>query len=181
MSHSFTALVWLAVLATTQSSYTGLWYRVDSKSDDAKAQIEASMQGFVEKETRGRRTVEDVDPRLLGELRRTFDTFVLYPEEVRIEQSVKELVLDDGGPRLRIYYLDGQKHERQMPNGTRLETTVTRNGREVEVFQKTSDGAKIYESYRLSDDGRQMTLIVRLEDKQLKEPLVIRSVYTRAD
>lgn len=181
MSSLLMATLLAAFLPATQAGYTGLWYRVDSKSDDAKARIEASMRGFIEKETRGRRTVEDVDPRLLGELRRTFDTFVLYPEEVRMDESAKELVLDDGGPRLRIYYLDGAEHERQMPNGRKLGTSATRHGRQIDVFQKTSDGAKIYESYRLSDDGRQMTLTVRLEDKQLKEPLVVRSVYTRAD
>jgi hypothetical protein len=175
------AVLTLALLSGAPPSYSGLWYRVDSKSDDPKARIEAATRGFIEKESRGRQTAEDVDPRLLGELRRVLDTFVLYPEELRIEESSKELVLDDGGPRLRIYYLDGEEHERQMPNGTRLETTATRSGSQIDVFQKSNRGAKLFETYRLSDDGRQLTLVVRLEDKQLKEPLVVRSVYTRAD
>jgi hypothetical protein len=173
-------LVTVAALPA-QSTLTGLWYRSDSKSDDPKAKIEASMKGFIEKQSRGRRTAEDFDSRALRQLRRVFDAYVQYADELDVEDTGKELVLDDGGPRLSIYYLDGMKHERQMPNGVRLETTATRNGHQIEVFQKTSDGAKIYETYALAEEGARMTLTVRLEDKQLKEPLVIRSVYTRAD
>jgi hypothetical protein len=166
---------------SAQSTLDGLWYRLDSKSDDPKARIEASIRGFIDKQSRGRRTVEDFDPRAVAQLRGVFDTFVQYAEEINVRESPKELVLDDRGPQLRIYYLDGQKHERQMTTGTRLETTATKSGRQIDVFQKTSDGAKIFESYHLSDDGDQMTLTVRLEDKQLREPLVIRSIYTRAE
>lgn len=173
--------LFLASFSIAQPSFTGLWYRLDSQSDDPEERIEAALRGFVEKETRGERTADDVDPQLLARIRGALDSFVLYPEELHIEESERELVLDHGGPRLRIYYLDGEEHERQMPNGTRLATTATRIGSQVDVFQETDDGAEVYETYLLSDDGERMTLTVRLEDEQLKAPLVIESVYTRAD
>ena len=166
---------------TVQSGYTGLWYRDDGKSDDPEPRLEATIKGFVEKNSRGRSTIEDVDPQFVSRLRRVLDSFVQYADELDVERTKRELVVDDGGDRLRIYYLDARKHERQMADGTRLETTSETTGTQIDVEMKTSDGAKIYETYQLSSDGDELVLTVRLEDKQLKQPLVIRSVYTRAE
>jgi len=166
-------------LLTAQAGYTGLWYREDRQSDDANAKIEMTMKGFVEKITRGRSTIEDIDPQEVKRLRAVLDGFVQYSDELDVERTKRELVVDDGRERLIIYYLDDRKHERQLADGTRLETTSTANGNQVDVAMKTSDGAKIFENYALSGD--EMVLTVRLEDKQLKQPLVIRSVYTRAE
>jgi hypothetical protein len=113
-------------------------------------------------------------------LRGVLEGFVQYSEELVVERTRRELVVDDGSERLIIYYLDSRKHERQLPDGTRLETTATATGNQIDVEMKTSDGAKIFETYTLASDD-ELVLSVRLEDKQLKEPLVIRNVYTRAD
>ena len=168
-------------LLTAQSGYTGLWYRDNDKSDDPEPKIEATIEGFIQKMSRGRDTVEDVDPQFVERLNQVLDRFVQYADELDIELSRGELVVDDGGDNLRIYYLDGQKHERQMQNGTRLETKATSTGGQIDIEMKTSDGAKIFETYKLSSGGNEMVLTVRLEDKQLKAPLVIRSVYSRAN
>lgn len=178
---TFVAALALVAQTASQTGYSGLWYREDVESDDPGPRIEEAVRGLVEKTSRGRRTAEDLDPRVMRELRRLVDTFVQYAEELFIEHNTKELVVDDGGQRLRIFYLDAKKHERQMPNGTRLETTATQSGRQIDVFQKTSRGAKIYETYNLSSDGQKLVLTVRLEDKQLATPLVIKSVYSRAE
>ena len=78
------AVLVLASTSLAQRTFTGLWYRADSQSDDPKAAIEASMRGFIEKQSRGRRTAEDFDPRALADLRRVFDTYVQYAEELDI-------------------------------------------------------------------------------------------------
>ena len=168
-------------LLTTQSGYTGLWYRDDDKSDDPEPKLEAAIAGFIRKMSRGRDTVEDVDPRFVKRLNQVLDQFVQYADELHLELSKRDLVVDDGGDNLRIYYLDGTKHERQMQDGTRLETKAIRSGSQIDVEMKTSDGAKIFETYEISSDGSEMVLTVRLEDKQLSGPLVIRSVYSRAN
>jgi hypothetical protein len=165
---------------TVQPGYTGLWYRDDRKSDDPAPRIEMTMQGFVEKNSRGRSTLEDVDPKVVRRLRSVLDGFVQYADELVVERTQRELVVDDGSERLIIYYLDSRKHERQLADGTRLETTAAASEDQIEVEMRTSDGAKIYETYTLSS-ADEMVLTVRLEDKQLKQPLVIRSVYTRAE
>lgn len=166
---------------TAQSGFTGLWYRVDDKSDDPGPILEATIAGYIQKMSRGRDTVEDVDPKFVKQLNETLDRFVQYAEELYIERGRRELVVDDGGEDLRIYYLDGEKHERQMQNGRRLETKALATGNQIDVEMKTDDGAKVFETYELSSGNDELVLTVRFEDKQLKRPLVIRSVYARAD
>ena len=131
--------------------------------------------------SRGRDTVEDVDPEFVKRLNQVLERFVQYADELDIERSSRELVVDDGGDNLRIYYLDAKKHERQMQDGTRLETKATPTGKQIDIEMKTGDGAKIFETYQLSSGGDELVLTVRLEDKQLKQPLVIRTVYARAN
>jgi len=173
--------LWMLVLVSAQSGYTGLWYRDDVRSDDPEAKIERAARGFIEKTSRGRRSADDVDPQAMKQLRHVIDTFVQHADELYVDDNGKDFVIDDGSEKLRIFYLDAKKHERQMADGTRLETTATRTGSQIDVFQKTNQGAKIYETYTLANDGDEMVLSVRLEDKQLKAPLVIRNVYSRAE
>jgi hypothetical protein len=176
-------LVTLAIagVLTAQAGYTGTWWRNDDKSDDPEPELQAAVAGFIQKMSRGRASVEDADPRFVKRLTGVIDNFVQYADELYVERTNRELVVDDGGERLRIYYLDGDEHERQMPDGTRLETTATIGGGRIEVEMETEDGAKIFESYQLAAGGDELVLTVRLEDKQLQNPLVIRSVYTRAE
>jgi hypothetical protein len=175
------AAIALVGLSAAQSGYTGEWYRDDVRSDDPKPKIEATVAGFIQKMSRGRATEADADPQFVKRLRDVLDTFVQYADELYVERGSRELVVDDGGDDLRIYYLDGEKHERQMADGTRLETTAMSTHGKIEVEMKTSNGAKIFETYALSSDAEELVLTVRLEDKQLKEPLVIRNVYTRVE
>jgi len=84
-------------LLTAQSGYTGLWYRVDDKSDDPGPKLEAAIAGFIQKMSRGRDTVEDVDPEFVKRLNQVLERFVQYADELDIERSSRELVVDDGG------------------------------------------------------------------------------------
>jgi len=171
----------VASVLTAQTGYNGLWWRDNDASDDPKPKIEAAVAGFIKKTTRGRASVEDADPRFVKRLNGVIAAFVQYADELYVERTKRELVIDDGGDNLRIYYLDGEKHERQMADGTRLETVSTATGAQIDIAMKTSEGAKIFEAYQLTSGGDALVLTVRLEDKQLIEPLVIRNVYTRAE
>ena len=51
-----TLVTTLAVIGslTAQSGYTGLWYRDSDKSDDPEPKLEATIEGFIQKMSRGR-------------------------------------------------------------------------------------------------------------------------------
>ncbi len=87
--------------------------------------------------------------------------------------------MDDGVGRVRIFYLDGKKHNRQSPGGTKFETLSIRQGNRIIVDQKIKGGGRIIETYVLSVEGDRLFLTVRLEAKRLKEALTIRNVYDR--
>ena len=100
-------------------------------------------------------------------------------ETLHIEHDKEELRVDDGHGRVRIFYLDGEKHIRQTPGGTKLETVCTAGSRYILVEQKMDRGGKISENYVLLPEGDRMELTVRLEIRQFRKPVVVRSVYER--
>lgn len=179
MKSLLTCLVFAMLVSTgaAQTGFTGVWLRDDRRSDDAEEKVDAAVTGLIEKVSRGRRTREEVDSQVVKQLRKIVDTFVQYADELDVELDGEELYVEDSWDRLRIFYLDGMKHKRQMPNGVTLETVAIRTGNRIEIHAKTSDKAEIFETYVLSSDGTELSLVVRLKDKQLKQPLVIHNTY----
>jgi hypothetical protein len=94
-----------------------------------------------------------------------------------------EITLADGefkvidSERVRIYYLDGEKHVRETPQGGKLETVSQVKGNQVTIEEKTEQGMKITQTFALGPDGTVLVVTNRLENKRFKEPVVIRSVY----
>jgi hypothetical protein len=99
------------------------------------------------------------------------------PEELEVEHDKGELRLYDG-ERLQIFYLDGQKHRREMPNGAKLETVATLQGRTV-LIQEKLDKGKIERKLELSEDGKSMVMTLNIKIGNMKEPVLIRTVYER--
>ena len=100
------------------------------------------------------------------------------PDELTLELMDDELRVDDG-ERLRIYYLDGEKHKRETANGMKLETVAELKGNAVFIEEKMERG-KLNRKFELSPDGGTMvaTLIVKIG--RMKDPVVIKTVYERA-
>ena len=167
----------LVPMAWTQD-VSGTWFRSTCEGDDPDEKIQAAVRGYLAKA--GRRRGADIaiaeSPQLPELVRRSIDDFMQYADELYIELEPDELMVDDGGGRIRIYYLDGEKHERQLSTGVRLETVATRVGWKIEIDQKADD-TKVVETYVFSDDGERLELTVRLENRQLNGPLIIQSIY----
>jgi len=101
------------------------------------------------------------------------------PEELYVEHEDGELRLDDG-ERLQIFYLDGEKHRRAMPNGAKLETVATIAGRVVNIEEKLERG-KIERKIELSEDGESMVITLNIKIGNMKDPVLIRTVYERVE
>ncbi len=101
---------------------------------------------------------------------------------MRAAQSI-ETTLTDGefkvidSERVRIYYLDGEKHTRETPQGGRLETVAEIKGDQITIEEKAEQGMTVTQTFALGPDGSVMVVTHRLENKRFKEPVVIRSVY----
>ncbi len=158
----------------------GTWFRSTTEGDDPEEKIQQAVRGYLAKagSRRGARIAVAESPQLPAMITRTIETFMQYADELYVELDPDELVVDDGGGRIRIYYLDGEKHERQLSNGVRVETVATRVGQNITIDQKADD-TKVLETYVFSSDGERLELTVRLQNKQLNGPLVIQSIYER--
>jgi hypothetical protein len=67
-----------------------------------------------------------------------------------------------------------------MPNGAKLETVATIQGRVV-VIEEKLDRGKIERKIELSEDGESMVISLNIKIGNMKEPVLIRTVYERLE
>jgi hypothetical protein len=173
------------------TGFSGNWERDPGRSDDAQEKMKAAFQRMQEEmERRGRGGFPGGGPPPGGPPaegpppggsppggRRATPGRV--PEELEIEHEKGELRLDDG-ERLNIFYLDGKKHRREMPNGAKLETVATLQGGVVLIEEKLERG-KIERKLELSEDGKALVMTLNIKLGNMKEPVLIRTVYERVE
>jgi hypothetical protein len=163
--------------------FSGTWERDPKRSDDAQAKMRAAFEKMQEEMERRRGAFPGPPPGGPGGPpppgggRGPAPGQV--PEELEIEHEKGELHVDDG-ERLSIFYLDGKKHRREMPNGAKLETVATLQGRVVLVEEKLKRG-RIERKFELSEDGKSMEMTLDIELGDMKEPVRIRTVYARVE
>ena len=168
--------------------FTGVWDRNVEQSDDPQEKMQEAMEDAQMRERMGRRGGGGGGRSRgggmgggrggRGEGGSGRPDLGNVPDELTVELLDDELRVDDG-ERLRIYYLDGEKHKREMANGTRLETVAELKGNAVVIKEKMERG-QLDRKFELSPDGGNMvvTLIVKLS--RMKDPVVIKTVYERA-
>jgi hypothetical protein len=167
--------------APPDSGFSGFWERDADQSDDAQAKMRAAFERMQAEMERRREGVPVGGPppggSQGGRAERRGPGQV--PEELEIEQEQGELRIDDG-ERLQIFYLDGQKHRREMGNGAKLETVATILGRVITIEEKLDRG-RIDRKLELSEDGESMVMTLNIKLGNMKEPVLIRTVYERVE
>lgn len=180
----------VAVLVSTLqvTGFSGVWERDPDQSDDAQAKMQAAFEQMrAEREGQGRRGAGGGPPPegRPGRGRRGPGggrgpvSLGTAADELRIEHEGGELRVDDGD-QLRIYYLDGKEHKRQMPNGVELETKATLAGNAVSVEERMERG-EILRKLEVGPDGETLILTSTVKLPGMKDPVVIRSVYERIE
>ncbi|HEY7699221.1 MAG TPA: hypothetical protein VIE88_12445 [Vicinamibacteria bacterium] len=158
----------LASLSFAQGGpdFSGKWKMDADKSDDGEAVILGGLGNPDRMKPEVRRTVE----RLLA-LGRAF-------RSLEIRQSAADFRLYDDANNVRIYYIDGKKHQRETPWGERLETVTQWEGGELHTRTDGKDLGEIDEIYGMEGGQLLYTVKIRLEDS--KQEVVIRTYYDRA-
>jgi hypothetical protein len=171
--------VWAFSQAGNSPGFGGRWERNPGKSDDGEAKMRAAFQRMQEEmEKRGRGGLPGPGGPAPGGPRGG-PAPGQTPDELFIEHEKGELRVDDG-ERLAIFYLDGQKHRRQMANGTKLETVAGVLGRVVSIEEKLDRG-RIQRKLELAEDGDSLVITLDIEIGNMKEPVRIRTVYERVE
>jgi len=181
------ALLGMAPVRVVQDGvgFSGVWERNVEQSDDPRAKRQEAMEQMREQmgrrggggggRSRGGGMGGDRGGRGEGGDRPDLGN---VPNELTVELLDNELRIDDG-ERLRIYYLDGEKHKREMANGMKLETVAELKGNAVFIEEKMERG-QLDRKFELSPDGGMMVATLTVKFGRMKDPVVIRTVYEKA-
>ena len=171
-------------LAAQSPDVSGLWQRNGDVSGSAPGEIERVMGRPVLSGTGGRSHAVFGRDAILDNLdevalHRALVDYASRLDRMEIAISDNELEVTLARDYVGIFYLDGDKHVRELPNGARLEAAGTVDGQSIRVEQKGED-ATLVETYTLSSNDT-LTVELNLRSKLLEEPIVFRTVYDRVE
>jgi hypothetical protein len=107
----------------------------------------------------------------------TWDQLAADPKSLKIDQRDDQFVVIDDSEHSRTFYPDGKKHDDKDENGKKISTKSEWSGDTLTAETKLSRSGKLTETFRRSDDGKQMYVVTRFEDSSLAGPVSIRRVY----
>ena len=87
------------------------------------------------------------------------------------------MVVTDDSDHAQTFYPDGKKHDDKDANGKKVSTKTEWQGDTLVAETKLDHSTKLTQSFRLSDDGKQLYVTSRLENSSLQAPVSIRRVY----
>lgn len=103
------------------------------------------------------------------------------PNYLRIDQRSDQVVVTDDSDHSQTFYPDGKKHDDKDSNGNKVSTKTEWQGDALVGETKLSHSGKLTQTFRLSEDGKQLYVVSRLEDPSLQGPVSIRRVYDLAN
>jgi hypothetical protein len=97
---------------------------------------------------------------------------------VEIEQNDEEIKIwvGEGDEFFSLFYLDGEKHARQLPAGLRLEASAEWVGSAIHIHQEGDNDAMLKQIYSRHGD-EQMAFVFQLVSKLSDKPVLFRLVY----
>jgi len=106
-----------------------------------------------------------------------WDRLAENPKFLRVDQRSDQVVVTDDSDRARTFYPDGKKHDDKDANGKKVSTKTEWQGDTLVAETKLDHSTKLTQSFRLSDDSKQLYVISRLENSSLQAPVSVRRVY----
>jgi hypothetical protein len=106
-----------------------------------------------------------------------WDRLAQNPKFLRVDQRSDQVVITDESDRVQTFYLDGKKHDEKDANAKKVSTKTEWQGDTLVAETKLSHSTKLTQSFRVSDDGKQLYVVSRLEDPSLQAPVSVRRVY----
>ena len=99
------------------------------------------------------------------------------PKFLQVDQKSDQVVVTDDSDHAQTFQPDGKKHDEKDANGKKVSTKTEWQGDTLLAETKLDHSTKLTQSFRLSDDGKQLTVISRLENSSLQAPVSVRRVY----
>jgi hypothetical protein len=99
------------------------------------------------------------------------------PKFLRIDQRSDQFVVIDDSDRAQTFYPDGKKHNDKDADGNKISTKASWEGGAFIAETKLPHSEKLTQTFRMSEDGKQLHVITRYEASSLNGSVSIRRVY----
>ena len=107
-----------------------------------------------------------------------WDRLGATPKFLHVDQKSDQVVVTDDSDHAQTFFPDGKKHDDKDENGKKISSTKTEwQGDTLVAETKLEHGTKLTQSFRMSDDGKELTVVSRLENSSLQGPVTVRRVY----
>ena len=103
-------------------------------------------------------------------------------DQLTVDQKGPEIDMTDGENHVRALFTDGRKLEKPKKDSSQTQVKATWQGETLTTEEKGPSGEKVSHTYELSSEGKaQLIDTLTLESKRLNTPIIIRSVYDKAE
>jgi len=106
-----------------------------------------------------------------------WDRLAENPKFLRIDQRSDQFVVIDDSDRAQTFYPDGKKHNDKDADGNKISTKASWEGAAFIAETKLPHSEKLTQTFRLSEDGKQLHVIARFEASSRNVSVSIRRVY----
>ena len=106
-----------------------------------------------------------------------WDRLAENPKYLRIDQRSEQIVVINDSDQAQTFYPDGKKHDDKDASGKKITTKADWEGDSFVAETKLSHSQKLTQTFRVSEDGKQLWVTTRFEDSSLAGPVSIRRVY----
>lgn len=103
------------------------------------------------------------------------------PDQLNIAQKGPEIDMTDTQSHTRALFTDGRKIEKSKKGSNQTQVKAHWNHETLMTEEKGPDGEKISHSYEIVGEGKQLADTLTVESKKLNTPIIVRSVYDRAE
>jgi len=103
------------------------------------------------------------------------------PDQLTVTQKGPEIDISDTQSHVRSLYTDGRKLEKPKKDSGQTQVKAHWERETLITEEKGPNGEKLSHSYELTSEGKQLADTLTLESKKLNTPIIVRSVYDKAE
>jgi hypothetical protein len=103
------------------------------------------------------------------------------PDQLRVAQKGPEIDMTDTQSRVRTLFTDGRKVEKPKKDSDHTQVKAHWERGTLVTEEKGPNGEKVSHSYEMVGEAKQLADTLTIESKKLNTPIIVRSVYDRAE
>jgi hypothetical protein len=112
-----------------------------------------------------------------GVSRQEWDRLAENPKFLRIDQRSDQFVVIDDSDHAQTFYPDGKKHNDKDADGNKISTKASWESGAFTAETKLPHSEKLTQTFRMSEDGKQLHVITLFEASSGNTSVRIRRVY----